>query len=157
MPGVGWLDAAFQEQQRLLAGSPGTGIVLEPLLTELLDCQPNAIFLEGADRHHLVIVIVVDRSVARKMAIGVTRKSRGGLVFETATSSLSDHLRGPDGLNPIEILRVSELQRFWSAFGLACRRTLAMQRDGPQPIITRQDDFVSLLHDFSLRSPEQSA
>ena len=101
--GVRSLDSSFQQDQRLFARSPGSGIILEPLLPELLNRETDAIFLECADSHHLIVIVIIHRRVAGQMGHGSYRQSRSRLMFESDSRHLSDHLCGPDRLHPVEI------------------------------------------------------
>ena len=73
--GIRSLDSSFQQDQRLFARSPGSGIVLEPLLPELLNRETDAIFLECADSHHFIVVVIIHRRVAGQMGHGSHRQS----------------------------------------------------------------------------------
>ena len=85
----------------MLAGSPGTGVVFEPLLAQLRDRETGSVFFKRANGHHLVVIVVVHWSVAGQVADGSDGNRRCHLMFEPKTGELRDHLRGPNGLDAV--------------------------------------------------------
>jgi hypothetical protein len=78
------------------------------LLAELLNAHVDAIAFEAANSDHLVVIVVVNGSVAGQIARRCDGKNRIYLVLEANASGLADHLRKPDCLNSIDIFLVRE-------------------------------------------------
>ncbi len=108
MPGVGRSDAAFNVQPSLSARSPGAAAVGQPLLAKLLNRQARPMLLEGTQRAHFVIPVVVDDRVRVRLRVVRQPLDRSGLMFEWKTEIDRRHLCHPGRVGAVGIVGTRE-------------------------------------------------
>src|ERR1041384_6026011 len=86
-------------------------MMLEPLLTELLNRHSNPELLKPSHRDHFVIPVIVNRPFGIRSREPIHPLSRGNLMLELPSHHTGEHLSDPGCMNAVLIISGRQASR----------------------------------------------
>jgi hypothetical protein len=119
--------------------------------------KSDAIFFEGADRHHFVVVVIIHGRITGQVRKRSCRQSGSRLMLEADSGYLTDPLGLPDRLHAIKIVCARQEKRAGEPGG---GRALSLMRRGRCTAEQRHNaqKDAGILHGYlTRRSPDMPA